>query len=54
MKRGMTIKSLKCRADLSFEVDFGVNDIIGTKVTNLEKKKKQQRTNLEKEKITES
>ena len=25
MKLGMTIKYLKCRADLSFEVDFGVN-----------------------------
>ena len=25
----MTIEYLKCRADLSFEVDFGVNDAIG-------------------------
>ena len=34
MKRGMTIEYLKCRADLNFEVDFGVNDAIGTIVTN--------------------
>ena len=33
MKRGMTIKYLKCRADLNFEVDFGVNGIIGAIVT---------------------
>ena len=25
MKSGMTIEYLKCRADLNFEVDFGVN-----------------------------
>ena len=30
MKRGMTIEFLKCRADLNFEVDFGVNGAIGT------------------------
>ena len=29
MKRGMTIEYLKCRADLNFEVDFGVNGAIG-------------------------
>ena len=28
MKRGMTIEYLKCRADLNFEVDFGVNSAI--------------------------
>ena len=33
MKRGMTIEYLKCRADLNFEVDFGVNGAIGTIVT---------------------
>ena len=33
MKRGMTIEYLKCRADLNFEVDFGVNDAIGAIVT---------------------
>ena len=33
MKRGMTIEYLKCRKDLNFEVDFGVNDVIGTIVT---------------------
>ena len=32
---GMTIEYLKCRADLNFEVDFGVNGAIGTIVTNL-------------------
>ena len=32
-KRGMTIEYLMCRADLNFEVDFGVNDTIGTIVT---------------------
>ena len=32
-KRGMTIEHLKCRADLNFEVDFGVNGVIGTIVT---------------------
>ena len=34
MKRGMTIEYLTCRADLNFEVDFGVNGAIGTIVTN--------------------
>ena len=33
MKRGMTIEYLKCRADLNFEVDFGVNGVTGTIVT---------------------
>ena len=36
MKRGMTIEYLKCRAlraDLSFEIDFGVNGVIGAIVT---------------------
>ena len=33
MKRGMTIEYLKCRADLKFEVDFGVNDGIDAIVT---------------------
>ena len=33
MKRGMTIEYLKCRKDLDFEVDFRVNDVIGTFVT---------------------
>ena len=33
MKHGMTIEFRKCRADLNFEVDFGVNDDIGTIVT---------------------
>ena len=33
MKRGMTIEHLKCRKDLNFEVDFRVNDVIGTIVT---------------------
>ena len=33
MKRGMTIKYLKCRKDLKFEVDFRVNDVIGKFVT---------------------
>ena len=33
MKRGMTIEYRKCRADLNFEVDFGVNGGIGTIVT---------------------
>ena len=32
MKRGMTIEYLKCRKDLNFEVDFRVNDVIGTYV----------------------
>ena len=30
---GMTIEYLMCRADLNFEVDFGVNGAIGTTVT---------------------
>ena len=30
MKRLMTIEYLMCRADLNFEVDFGVNGAIGT------------------------
>ena len=30
MKRGMTIEYLMCRADLNFEVDVGVNSVIGT------------------------
>ena len=34
MKRGMTIEYLKCRADLNFEVDFGVNGAIGAIVTS--------------------
>ena len=29
----MTIEYLKCRKDLNFEVDFRVNDVIGTTVT---------------------
>ena len=33
MKHGMTIKYLKCRADLNGEVDFGVNGAIGIVVT---------------------
>ena len=33
MKRGMTIEYLKCGKDLNFEVDFRVNDVIGTIVT---------------------
>ena len=37
MKRGMTIEYLKtlvkCGKDLNFEVDFRVNDAIGTIVT---------------------
>ena len=33
MKGGMTIEYLTCRADLNFEVDFGVNGTIGTIVT---------------------
>ena len=36
MKRGMTIEYLKCRKDLNFEVDFRVNDVIGTTVTMIE------------------
>ena len=34
MKRGMTIEYLKCRANLNFEVDFGVNGANGTIVTS--------------------
>ena len=34
MKRGMTIEFLMSSADLNFEVDLGVNDAIGTIVTN--------------------
>ena len=33
MKSGVTIEYLTCRADLNFEVDFGVNGAIGTIVT---------------------
>ena len=33
MKRGMTIEYLKFRADLNFEVDFGVNGAIATILT---------------------
>ena len=33
MNCGMTIDYLKCRKDLNFEVDFRVNDVIGTTVT---------------------
>ena len=33
MKRGMTIQYRKCRKYLNFEVDFRVNDVIGTFVT---------------------
>ena len=33
MKQEITIEYLKCRADLDFEVDFGVNGAIGTIVT---------------------
>ena len=33
MQRGMTIEYLKCRADLNFDVDFGVNGAIGAIVT---------------------
>ena len=33
MKRGMTFEYLMCRADLNFEVDFGVTGAIGTIVT---------------------
>ena len=33
MKRGMTIEYLKCRADLNFEADIGVNGAIGTIAT---------------------
>ena len=30
MKSGMTFEYLMCRADLNFDVDFGVNAAIGT------------------------
>ena len=30
MKLGMAIEYLKCRKNLNFEVDFRVNDVIGT------------------------
>ena len=33
MKRWLTLEYLKCRVDLNFEVDFGVNGAIGTIVT---------------------
>ena len=33
MKRGMTIEYLKCKKYLNLEVDFRVNDVIGTTVT---------------------
>ena len=33
MKLGMIMEYLICRADLNFEVDFGVNGAIGTIVT---------------------
>ena len=33
MKRGITIEYLKCRADLNFEVDIGVNGAFGTSLT---------------------
>ena len=33
MKREMTIKYRKCKADLNFEVKFGVNGAIGAIVT---------------------
>ena len=33
MERRMAIEYLKCRKDLNFEVDFRVNDAIGTFVT---------------------
>ena len=33
MKREMTIEYLKCRADLNFEFDFGVNGAIDAIVT---------------------
>ena len=36
MQRGMTIEDLKCRADLNFDVDFGVNGAIGAIVTKLD------------------
>ena len=33
MKREMTIEYLKCRKNLNFEVDYRVNDVISTIVT---------------------
>ena len=33
MKHGMTIEYLMCKADLNFEVLFGVNGAIGTIVS---------------------
>ena len=33
MKCGMTFEYIECRANLNFEVDFGVNGAIGTIVT---------------------
>ena len=30
MMSGMIVEYLTCRADLNFEVDFGVNGVIGT------------------------
>ena len=33
MKYGMTIEYPKCRVDLNFEVDFGINGAIGTIAT---------------------
>ena len=33
MKQGMPLEYLKCRADLNFEVDFGVNGAISTIAT---------------------
>ena len=35
MKRGMTIEYLKCRADLNFEVDFGVNGAIAYTIVTI-------------------
>ena len=36
MKHGITIEYLKCKADFNFEIDFRVNDAIGTMATKLE------------------
>ena len=33
MKYGMTVEYLKCRANINFQVEFGVNGAIGTIVT---------------------
>ena len=38
MKSEMTIEYLKCRADLNFEVDFGVNGAIGATVAKWDHK----------------